>query len=143
MKERHLTVRDKILVHLAPYLRFAEEFECPEEMSQVGISVAIGKSRAHTTLELNRMKGADLVVERLAHVRGTKSKRKTYTLTNLATVTERRITGHIEALEVKILGSEDPEIVNGKQAAEVLMRELSAPGPSHSILFCHQREKRT
>ncbi len=123
---RRLTVREKILVHLAQFSRYAEEFECPEAMSQAGISLAIEKSRAHTTLELNRMKEDRFVTERLARVKGAKSKRKTYTLTNQASVTERRITGHIEGLEIQLLGSEDPGIVNGQQAAEVLMKELPA-----------------
>ncbi len=116
-------MREKILVHLAPYSRFVEEFECPEEMSQAGISVAIGKSRAHATLELNRMKEAELVTERLAHVKGARSKRKTYTLTNQALVAERQIAGHVASLDIHLLGSE-VGMINGQQAAEVLMREL-------------------
>ncbi len=117
-------MRDKILVHLASYFRFAEEFECPEEMSQAGISVAIGKSRAHTALELNRMKADDLVVERLAHVQGARSKRKTYTLTDRASVTERQIAGHIASLDIQLFNYEDGEMINGQQAVEVIMREL-------------------
>lgn len=116
-------MRDRIIVHLAPYSRYADEFECPEAMSQAGISQAIGKSRAHTTLELNRMKEADLVTERLAHVKGTRSKRKTYTLTNQALVTERQITGHVEGLEIEMLGSE-AGIINGRQAVDFLISEL-------------------
>ena len=127
-----LTVRDRIIIHLSQYSRFSEEYECPEEMAQAGISLAIGKSRAHTTLELNRMKDADLLAERLAHVRGTKSKRKTYTLTHQALVTERQITRHIEGMEIELLGSENSEIINGQQAAEIFMRELSA---SRAIAF--------
>jgi tetratricopeptide (TPR) repeat protein len=132
MRERSLTVRDKIIVHLAPFSRCADDFECPEAMSQAGISIAIGKSRAHTTLELSRMKEDALVSERLAHVSGTKSKRKTYTLTAQASVTERQITEHIENLTVELLGSVEPRIINGHQAAEVLMRELPV---SRAIAF--------
>lgn len=132
MRERSLTVRDKILVHLAPYSKYAEEFECPEAMSQTGISIAIGKSRAHTTLELSRMKEDALVSERLAHVSGTKSKRKTYTLTAQALVTERRIAGHVESLELELLGVVEPRTMNGLQATEFIMRELPA---SRAIAF--------
>jgi tetratricopeptide (TPR) repeat protein len=121
---RKLTVRDKILVHLAPFSRFADEFECPEAMSQAGISLAIGKSRAHTTLELNRMKDADLVTERLAHVSGTRSRRKTYTLTNQALSMERQISEHIMSLEIQLSGSGDPGKTDGQKAAEALVREL-------------------
>ncbi len=125
MRERRLTVRDRIIVHLAGYTRFADDFECPEEMSQVGISTAIGKSRAHTTLELNRMKESNLIRERLAHVKGAKSKRKTYVLTAEALAKEKEITEHIWNLEIEIIGSEESKIMNGQQAVNILMKELT------------------
>jgi tetratricopeptide (TPR) repeat protein len=124
MSSRHLTVRERVLVHLSQYSRFSEEYECPGEMSQAGIALAIGKSRAHTTLELNRMKHAGLVTERLAHVKGTKSKRKTYTLAHEALAIEREITTHIEGLEVKLSGFKK-RVLSGRQATEILMGELS------------------
>ena len=132
MGERRLTVRDRIIVHLASYIRYAQEFECPEEMSQAGISAAIGKSRAHTTLELSRMKEADLVTDRLAHVKGARSKRKTYYLTHLALAREREIAEHIEGLEIEIGGSGEFNLMNGQQAVEVLMNKLSM---SRAIAF--------
>lgn len=118
-------MRDRIIVHLAPYSKYADEYECPQAISQAGISIAIGKSRAHTTLELNRMKEAGLVAERLAHVKGTRSKRKTYTLANQALVTERQIAVHVEGLKVELSGSGEPGAYSGRQAADVLMKELT------------------
>jgi len=126
MTGRHLTVKEMILTHLAPLSKYAEEYECPESMSQAGISMAIGKSRAHTTIELNRMKSDSLVTERLAHVKGARSKRKTYTLTNRASTMERQISAHIEGIEIDLIGSEDLGKINGKQAVEVLITELPA-----------------
>lgn len=123
MREKKLTVRDRIIIHLAGYSRFAEEFECPGEMAQAGISAAIGKSRAHTALELNRMKDALLVVERLAHVKGAKSKRKTYNLTAKAMAMEREIADNMRLLEIEIRSS-GSEVMNGQQAVETLMKEL-------------------
>lgn len=127
MGERRLTVRDRIIVHLAGYTRYADDFECPEEMSQVGISTSIGKSRAHTTLELNRMKSLDLITERLAHVKGAKSKRKTYVLSAEALAKEKEIVENIWSLEIEIRGSDKSEIVNGQQAVNILMKELTMP----------------
>ncbi len=124
MVERRLTVRDKIIIHLASYTRYADDFECPEEMSQVGISTAIGKSRAHTTLELNRMKGLDLITERLAHVKGAKSKRKTYVLSAEALAKEKEILENIWNLEIEIRDSDESKIMNGQQAVNILMKEL-------------------
>ena len=124
MGERRLTVQDRIIIHLAGYIRYAQEFECPEEMSQAGISKAIDKSRAHTTLELSRMKESNLVTERLAHVKNAKSKRKTYNLTAEALTKERQIAEHIESLEIEVNGSGGFNLMNGKQVTETLLREL-------------------
>jgi tetratricopeptide (TPR) repeat protein len=125
MTGRHLTVKELIITHLAPLSRYADEYECPEGMAQAGIAMAIGKSRAHTTIELNRMKGDSLVNERLAHVKGARSKRKTYTLTAEALGMERKITGHIERMDIEFLGSEDFGQTKGLQAVDIIVRELS------------------
>ena len=125
MGERRLTVQDRIIIHLAGYTRYADDFECPEEMSQVGISTAIGKSRAHTTLELNRMKETDLIGERLAHVKGAKSKRKTYVLSAEALAKEKELLHKIWNLEIEIRDSDESKIMNGQQAADMLIREMS------------------
>ncbi len=125
MGERRLTVQDRIIIHLAGYIRYADDFECPEEMSQVGISTAIAKSRAHTTLELNRMKGLDLITERLAHVKGAKSKRKTYVLATEALAKEKVILDKIWNLEIEVRDSDESKIMNGQQAAELLIKDMS------------------
>ena len=118
-------MRDRIIVHLAGYIRYAQEFECPEEMSQSGIAEAIGKSRAHTTLELNRMKDIDLITERLAHVKNARSKRKTYNLTAEALTRERQIAGHIDGMEIEINDSGIIDLMNGHQATETIIEKLS------------------
>ncbi|MCK5024017.1 MAG: hypothetical protein KAR56_00190 [Thermoplasmata archaeon] len=119
MRERRLTVRDRIVVHLASYTRLGEEFECPEGMAQAGISTAIGKSRAHTTLELNRMKDAHMVTERLAHVKGARSKRKTYNLTREALVRNSEITTFLDSQIVEIEGQ---GTFNGSEAMKSLLK---------------------
>ena len=120
MGERVLTVRDRIIVHLSVYNRFADDFECPEEMCQSGISEAINKSRAHVTLELNRMKSDGLVSERVAHVNGAKSRRKTYSLTQSGSALNADITGYLESMNIEIIDSEGSRIFSGTGAAEYL-----------------------
>ena len=125
-------MRERILVHLAAYARFAEDFECPEAMCQAGISRAIGKSRAHTTLEINRMREAGLLTERLAHVKGAKSKRKTYSLTPHAMEAERNISRHIRQMEAVVDGQKQ----SGEQAVEHLMEMLQKSRPmAYDILL--------
>jgi tetratricopeptide (TPR) repeat protein len=120
MGERALTVRDRIIVHLSSFNRFADEFECPEDMCQSGISMAIEKSRAHVTLELNRMKDDSLVLERVAHVKGAKSKRKTYSLTTDGAARSNEIHSFLASLHIEIIGPDGSKILNGIKAAEYL-----------------------
>ncbi|MFO7619309.1 MAG: tetratricopeptide repeat protein [Thermoplasmata archaeon] len=125
MGERALTVRDRIVVHLSAFNRFAEEFECPEDMCQSGISAAIGKSRAHITLELNRMKDAGLVTERNAHVKGAKSKRKIYVLTPQGQAKYSEISGFLDAMRIEIVEPDGSKMLSGVEAAEYLRMNLS------------------
>ncbi len=117
---KHLTVQDKIIIHLAAYMRYAEEFECPEEVSQAGIAGAIGKSRAHTTLELKALRDAELISERVSHVRGAKSKRKVYNLTASGIQLAQNLRSMIDALEVKVEIDGEISETGGRMAIEEL-----------------------
>ncbi len=75
------TIGNRLVLHLSYYSRFKEEFVCPVEMTQDGISEKIGISRAHAALELKRLKQRGHVDCRLAHVARTKTRRKVYFLT--------------------------------------------------------------
>ncbi len=120
MGERVLTVRDRIIVHLSAFNRYADEFECPEEMCQSGISMAIGKSRAHITLELNRMKEAGLVYERNARIKGAKSKRKTYLLTQAGILRNSEINNYLDTFKIEMDTENGPRIFPGTEAADFL-----------------------
>jgi tetratricopeptide (TPR) repeat protein len=127
MGKRGLTVRERIIAHLYPYQRHAEDFECPAAMCQAGISAAVGKSRAHTTLELGRMLAAGLLHERIAHVAGARSKRKTYSLSAEGMDIGQRISEHLAGIEVELRGSSQARILNGAGAAKALADELAVP----------------
>ncbi|MEW5936966.1 MAG: tetratricopeptide repeat protein [Candidatus Thermoplasmatota archaeon] len=77
-----LSVWEMIVLHLLRFGRFREEFEVPEGTSQQGIADGVGITRAHAAVELKTLKERGLVVERLAHVRGAKTKKKAYFLTH-------------------------------------------------------------
>ena len=77
----NVTIGERIIVHLAQYVRHQEEFVCPPGMSQGGIATALGISRAHAAIELRRAMDAGRVTVRIAHVTGAPSRRKVYALT--------------------------------------------------------------
>ncbi len=120
MGERTLTVREMIIVHLSAYNRYADEFECPEDMCQSGISVAVGKSRAHITLELGRMKDAILVYDKNARIKGARSKRKAYLLTPDGLARNSEIIEHINSLKMNIAGDGASKAMSGIDAVDLL-----------------------
>jgi len=72
------TVGERILVHLSGFERYANEIDGPEDVTQGGIARALGLSRAHVALEVNRLIAARRLTLRLLHVRGSRHRRKAY-----------------------------------------------------------------
>jgi len=79
-KKGPLSVWEAIALHLSRFSRYAEEFEVPSGVTQEGIAAGCGVSRAHAALELGKLVEKGKVVERLAHVRGARTKKKVYFL---------------------------------------------------------------
>src|SRR2546428_10160971 len=77
----NVTVGERILVHLSGFLRHADSYECPVEMTQDGIAAALLLSRAHVALELKRLKSTGKGQERMAHVANARPRREVYELT--------------------------------------------------------------
>src|SRR3989442_3193368 len=90
----NVTVGERILVHLSGFLRHADSYECPVEMTQDGIAAALALSRAHVALELKRLKSTGKVGERMAHVTNARSRRKVYELTPAGQEVSRRMPDH-------------------------------------------------
>ncbi|MBI5000062.1 MAG: tetratricopeptide repeat protein [Euryarchaeota archaeon] len=80
-KRGALSVWESIVLHLARFSRFAGEFEVPGAVVQEGVADGAGVTRAHAAVELKKLRDKNLITERLAHVRGAKTKKKAYFLT--------------------------------------------------------------
>ena len=76
-----LTVAERIIVHLGRFVGHCDEYSAPVDVSQNGISQAVRISRAHAAIELKKLKENDLVTEGLAHIKGSRQRRKVYNLT--------------------------------------------------------------
>ncbi|MBM4237447.1 MAG: hypothetical protein FJ151_03065, partial [Euryarchaeota archaeon] len=75
-----LTVAERIILHLSQYSKLQDSYDVPIDVSQDGIAAALRISRAHAAIELKKLKENEEVVERLAHIRRGKTKRKVYFL---------------------------------------------------------------
>ncbi len=76
-----LTVAERIIVHLGRFVGHCDEYSAPVDVSQNGISQAVRISRAHAAIELKKLKETDMVTEGLAHIKGSRQRRKVYNLT--------------------------------------------------------------
>jgi len=78
---RSLTVKEKILLHLFDYNRFAEGYEAPPEVTQEAIAQAVGIRVHHVSQYMKPLISESFVEERTSHVRGRPRRRKVYFLT--------------------------------------------------------------
>lgn len=75
-----LTIGERIALHLYGFRSYREEFVVPRSVTQDGIGLELGISRAHAAIELKRMLGTGMAETRLAHVKGLGTRRATYFL---------------------------------------------------------------
>jgi len=77
-----LTIGERIILHLSRYdLLNDDPYNIPWDLTQDGIAASLRISRAHSSIELKKLREADKVVERQTHIRGGKIRRKSYALT--------------------------------------------------------------
>ncbi|MEK6987702.1 MAG: hypothetical protein AABX97_06350, partial [Candidatus Thermoplasmatota archaeon] len=117
-----VTVGERVLVHLSGFLRHADAYECPAEMTQDGIANALGISRAHVALELKRLRTTGRVQERMAHVASAKVRRKVYALTPSGQEIARKMREHARQRTITLSGPEGTREVRGEEAIEALRK---------------------
>ncbi len=117
-----VTVGERILVHLSGFLRHADAYECPVEMTQDGIATGLSLSRAHVALELKRLKTSGRVGERMAHVAHARSRRKVYELTHTGQEIARKMRDHARSRTVQLNETGGLREVPGSEAIEALRR---------------------
>ena len=115
-----VTVGERIVVHLSGFLRHADAYEVPVEMTQDGIGAALGISRAHVALELKRLREAGKVEERMAHVASARTRRKVYDLTPSGQELARRMREHARTRTVTVLAPEGAREMPGADALDAL-----------------------
>jgi len=76
-----LTAKERILLHLMHFARYADSSEVPPELTQERIVEAVGIDRRHFTQYVNPLEEDGLVRERTTHVRGAVQRRRVYVLT--------------------------------------------------------------
>lgn len=133
----HLTVRERILLHLSDYSKFAETLEVPPEMAQEGIAHATGIQLPHFNQYARPLVREGLVRERIAHVRGVRRRRKVYDLTEVGRLAAIRLRDKVKSQIVRVRDAKGTreatiarllEEVGGKASMMDLLRQLGEVG---------------
>jgi len=137
-----LTVSERIMYLLHGYVKYEDKYEVPFDVTQDGISQACGISRAHAAIELKKLKAADLITERLSHVRKGKSRRKAYFLSFEGKAKAAEIAHYVRdnGLDPMV----DPARVSpGQSARRPKAARRSSPLPQVDRFFGREEELRT
>ncbi len=78
-----MKVWERIVLHLAQYEEYKEEFMVPYELTQDGIAKAVGIQRSHVPMYIKKLINRGLVFERKAHIINGQRRRKVYFLTEM------------------------------------------------------------
>ncbi|MGQ0796775.1 MAG: tetratricopeptide repeat protein, partial [Methanobacteriota archaeon] len=81
MAIRHLTVKERIQLHLFDYARFADAYEAPEEVTQESIARSVGIRVPHVLQYVRPLIEEGVAESRTSHVRRKARRRKVYFLT--------------------------------------------------------------
>ena len=77
-----LTIAERIVLHLSRYgMQCDDGYNIPWDLTQDGIAASLRITRAHSSIELKKLRESGKVDERQGHIKGGKVRRKSYTLT--------------------------------------------------------------
>lgn len=112
------TIRERILLHLSRFTMVNEDevYNLPFDLTQDGIASALGISRAHSSLELKKLRQGGKIKENQVHVIGSNIRRKVYYLepdgkTEAESVRERLEDAGVSIETVLDMRRCDPELM--------------------------------
>ncbi len=113
-----LTAKERILLHLLHFARYADSLEVPPELTQERIAEAAGIERRHFTQYVHPLEEDELVRERTSRVRGVVQKRRVYVLTEEGV---RRTLGVRDRVRSAMVRVRDASAVREVTVAEALI----------------------
>ncbi len=97
-----LTVRDRIVVHLADFTSVEREAQAAPDVTQEGLARAVGIQQRHVPQYVRPLMAQGLVAERIGHVRGARQRKKAYSLTSDGRSEAARLRGNLQAKVVEV-----------------------------------------
>ncbi|TLZ70586.1 MAG: hypothetical protein E6K14_08305 [Methanobacteriota archaeon] len=97
-----LTAKERILIHLADYAKYADVVEVTPEMGQEGIAHAAGIYVQHVRQFIDPLLKEGLVRERTAHVKGHRRRLKVYDLTDSGRLSASRLREQVRGERIRV-----------------------------------------
>lgn len=97
-----LTAKERILLHLFDYAKYADAVEVPPGITQEGIAQASGIDVPHFTQYVRPLVREGLVRERMAHVKDVRRRRKVYDLTDTGKLSAVRLRDKLRSEVVRV-----------------------------------------
>jgi len=97
-----LTAKERILLHLFEYSKFADVIDVPPDIAQEGIARAVGIRVQHVRQFVGPLIREGLVRERIAHVLGHRRRLKVYNLTEPGRLETARLRGQVRADVIRV-----------------------------------------
>ena len=101
-----LTAKERILIHLAEFAKYAERAEVSPQMGQEGIAQAVGIHVQHVRQFIDPLERDGLLKERTAHVTGHRRRLKVYDLTDSGRMAAGRLRERVQSEPVQVRGNE-------------------------------------
>src|SRR2546422_808499 len=120
-----LTVKERILLHLFDFTKFAESIDVTQAITQTGIATATRIEVQHVMQYTRPLLKEGLVRERLAHIKGSSRRRKVYDLTDSGKMAAVRLR---EVVKSELVRVRDSSGTREAPIAEVLKQ--AGPGTS-------------
>ncbi len=116
----HLTVQERIMLHLLGKARYQENFEVPYSLTQHGIAEIVRVKRSYVSTANKELIQKYLVVARLSHVKGEGRRRRAYFLTQEGRIKAQKLKEDIEKLTVTLIDSEgERDVALGRINSEI------------------------
>jgi len=100
-----LTIAERIVLHLSRYDMMDNDhnFNIPWDLTQDGIASSLRITRAHSSIELKKLRERGKVVERQTHIKGGGVRRKSYMLTIAGMDEAKRLRGFADKEGIDIM----------------------------------------
>ncbi|MDR0334417.1 MAG: hypothetical protein LBH69_00820 [Methanomassiliicoccaceae archaeon] len=100
-----LTISERIVLHLSRYdlMDNDHEFNLPWDLTQDGIASSLRITRAHSSIELKKLRERGKVIERQTHIKGGGVRRKSYKLTPAGMEDAERLRGFADKEGIDIM----------------------------------------